>query len=97
MDPPLDMILQLPLRYSKGHIELSGLTKVLEEAETKRNDLIEKAVTILAPLLVTVADVRRLADKCIKREVAEDWAEEWVRQGKAEKNPPREEAEGNGH
>jgi len=46
MDPPLDMILQLPLRYSKGHIELSGLTKVLEEAETKRNDLIEKAVTI---------------------------------------------------
>jgi hypothetical protein len=76
MGPPLYMILQLPFRYSREHIEISGLTKVLEEAETKRNELMDQAVQILAPLLVTVADVRRLVDKRIKGDVAEDLAED---------------------
>jgi len=61
------MILQLPLAYSLEHIAASGLEKMLEGAERKRDELVQKAAELLRELAVEPSDVLSVVEACIVR------------------------------
>jgi len=67
LDPNLVMILQLPLAYSLEHIAASGLEKMLEGAERKRDELVQKAAELLRELAVEPSDVLSVVEACIVR------------------------------
>ncbi len=61
------MILQLPLAYSREHIAASGLEKILEGAEKKRDELVQTAAELLREFAVDPSDVLSVVDTCIAR------------------------------
>jgi len=67
LDPSLLMILQLSLAHSREHIAASGLEKVLEGAEKRRDELVEKAAELLRDLAVSPSDLLDMVDGCIAR------------------------------
>lgn len=65
MNPPIAMILALPMKYSAAQIEASGLTKVVESSGQKRDQVLGSAVNMLSDFGVDQLALRRLVDECI--------------------------------
>jgi hypothetical protein len=73
LNPSLVRILCLRIAHADEDITRSGLTRILEEAEARRDTLIARAADALVPLGIRPGDVRRLVDDRLReqhREVA---------------------------
>jgi hypothetical protein len=66
-NPPLVLILQLPLLHPRKEIERSGLAQVVAEAEERKRQALSDAAGILRALGVRRYDLERLAEECIRR------------------------------
>ncbi len=67
MEPPLTMILNLPLKYSATEIANSGLTRIVQKAEERKTNLVNKAAKVLGPLGVKPTDLLPVVTACIRR------------------------------
>jgi hypothetical protein len=68
LDPPFRTVLAVGLRYSAEEIVRSGLKRLLEKAQERRNNLIRRAAETLAPLGVHALDLESIVDEAILRE-----------------------------
>jgi hypothetical protein len=66
LDPPLWTLLALKLDYSEEDIQRHGLSKKVGEAESRRDELIEKAARTLAPLGVGSRRLREFIDETVR-------------------------------
>lgn len=64
---PLTAILGLPLKYTPGDIERSGLTKTVSEGLIRKEKIVTQAVEVLKPLGVSYLDVIGIVDSSIRR------------------------------
>ena len=67
LDPPIHVILGLRIKYTDEEITQSGLMKTVQLAEERRDGLIKQASKVLQSLGVTLSDLRRVVDECIRR------------------------------
>ena len=68
LDPDFLTLLRLPLRYPDDRLERAGLLARVQEAREKARDMIREAAVVLAPLGVTLAEVRACAEASVRRD-----------------------------
>jgi hypothetical protein len=64
---PLAAVLQLRQRHSDGELAAAGLAEAVAAAERRRDTLLAEAARQLQPLGVSLAELRRLADRAVAR------------------------------
>jgi hypothetical protein len=67
VDARLAHILRLPLEYTAEEIARCGLADVLARAEAERDEILEKAEAVLAPLELTAEALRELLAVWLRR------------------------------
>ncbi|NLW81325.1 MAG: hypothetical protein GXY42_06595 [Desulfovibrionales bacterium] len=71
MNPPLTMILALPMNYTRDQVAASGLEEVFQDAERKRDRALASAAGILREFGVEPSALRCFVDGCIRRMATE--------------------------
>ena len=67
LDAPLPVILITALKYSQEQITKSGLSKVIANAEEKRDELIGRAAKVLKPLGISREELGRFVNEQVRR------------------------------
>jgi hypothetical protein len=67
LDAPLHAILHVRQVHSDDEIAQSGLTRLVQQAEERRDKLILRATEVLEPVAVGADDLRAFVEECIRR------------------------------
>ena len=67
LDATLPAILIAALQYSQEQITKSGLSKVVADAEEKRDELVDRAARILGPLGISREELGRFVNEQVRR------------------------------